>query len=462
MACAAWTYIFIRAYAVGFTHDECLSLQIVKGQRYLAATANNHLLNTWLMRLSYLLLGDSEFALRLPGVLSFGGYAYFAGRWVTKSARWEWTLLGGVLMLGNPYLLDFFSLARGYGMSLAFAMAALWYVQRAIEQREQRLFLKHASLSMGCAVLSAYACLLLLNLCIALALIIVWQYLRKFSFSRLDVAYGLASVALFLVMVPLVLLILKLKNSDELYFGGNEGFVANTVSILIHRSIYDSYYGEAFWQHLRDAIVWMFGLIGLVAAIRRFNGRISTLWLISALMVIASLLEHRLFNIPYPIERTSLIFLLLWNLLFWSMIEDVFSLFNGVKSKVLSVCLALMLIGPLSLDLSRNLNTRYAHDWKEDAHVPEMMQRLKLYASQVRSDSVVLSNTWTMEPSINYYRQRLGMSDDWIAHRSGVDSMSVYVICNWSDLQEKQFLSGYVIDMWFADNKTMLLKRRNS
>src|ERR1041384_8080773 len=71
-------YIIIRAKVISLTWDEANTFwEYVRTPHWFTQdfnymSANNHLLNTWLMKFSVGLFGESEFALRLPNVLAGG------------------------------------------------------------------------------------------------------------------------------------------------------------------------------------------------------------------------------------------------------------------------------------------------------------------------------------------------------------------------------------------------------
>src|ERR1051326_3454816 len=125
-----FAYIVARVCMLSFTHDEAFTyLHYVRCSwetiNHLTYT-NNHLLNTWLMKFCNNLFGNSEFSLRLPNVLSYILFLHFSRKLllVVTDAR---LALGGWLFLNlNPFVLDFFSLARGYGISLGFFMMGLY------------------------------------------------------------------------------------------------------------------------------------------------------------------------------------------------------------------------------------------------------------------------------------------------------------------------------------------------
>ena len=87
-------------------------------------TANHHPLNSWLMYLETKTLGVQPVFLRLHSVLAYLIYAFFSFRIVQY---WQkntiFALFIWLILQFNPFLLDFFSLARGYGMATAFATA---------------------------------------------------------------------------------------------------------------------------------------------------------------------------------------------------------------------------------------------------------------------------------------------------------------------------------------------------
>src|SRR5262245_60987655 len=125
--------------------------------------ATNHFLNTALTRGSYLIAGGSELVLRLPNLI---GYAMFMGLSLLILTRWARPLVAtaGFLLLNlNPYVLDFFTLSRGYGMSLGFLMGSLHYVLKAIEhlrvREDTRRDTSLAFVFAGAAVMANFALL---------------------------------------------------------------------------------------------------------------------------------------------------------------------------------------------------------------------------------------------------------------------------------------------------------------
>src|SRR5262249_42620444 len=87
-------YSAYRGYRLSFTHDESVSYTIVVGDPTWKGTANNHPLNTRLMKWGFELFGPKEWALRLPNVLSHLLYLSF-GVMLLRSLRSGWLALAG-------------------------------------------------------------------------------------------------------------------------------------------------------------------------------------------------------------------------------------------------------------------------------------------------------------------------------------------------------------------------------
>src|SRR5262249_30947940 len=94
----------------------------------------NENLNSILGRVSIKLFGSSEFAIRLPAVL--GGflcfYALFRLCWLLFGDT-PWLLFTIGLNSLNPFLLDYFSAARGYGLGIAFWTWGMYAVARYLQ-----------------------------------------------------------------------------------------------------------------------------------------------------------------------------------------------------------------------------------------------------------------------------------------------------------------------------------------
>ncbi len=131
-------YAVLRALRVSLTIDEAITFnEYVSrgfGGLFRIDTANNHILNTLLTWLTTRIAGTGVFALRLPNLASHILYLVFSVRLLDRYLRGAAAVAGFVVLNANPYVLEFFSLSRGYGISLGLLMASLYYLFRFMDE----------------------------------------------------------------------------------------------------------------------------------------------------------------------------------------------------------------------------------------------------------------------------------------------------------------------------------------
>jgi uncharacterized membrane protein len=147
--------LIYRAANISMTHDEAQTFfSYLDGpwSMTLDYDPNNHILNTFLMKLSILAFGTSTFVLRIPALL--GGLVYmgaasgFCKRLLAGQKPWVVWLVFAALTL-NPILLDYFSRARGYSLALGFLMAGVFFCYRALQGDTATTVYLTASLCFG-------------------------------------------------------------------------------------------------------------------------------------------------------------------------------------------------------------------------------------------------------------------------------------------------------------------------
>ncbi len=95
--------------------------------------ATNHFLNTALAKVCTQIAGGSEFVLRVPNLLGYAMFMIFSVLILRRYVRPFIATTGFLLLNLNPYVLDFFTLSRGYGLSLGFLMAAMFWAFRCLD-----------------------------------------------------------------------------------------------------------------------------------------------------------------------------------------------------------------------------------------------------------------------------------------------------------------------------------------
>ena len=164
-------FLIVRAAGASFTIDEAGTylnyLDAPPMTMFNFNVANNHLVNTLLAKLSSVLAGSSEFVLRLPNLLAYAAYFLFSFLILHRVIKKKLLVLPGCLLLSlNPYVLDFFSLCRGYGLSLAFMTASLFFFFAFVNSPSDRS--RGLRLSLVTALLAVMCNFSLLNVYLSL------------------------------------------------------------------------------------------------------------------------------------------------------------------------------------------------------------------------------------------------------------------------------------------------------
>ena len=139
-------YIVVRASVLSITHDEALTVIYQGTKSYLdiflykkGNHPNNQLINSLLMRFGIGVFGYKDIVIRIAGLI--GGLLYIV--WAYKLSRklFSRTFLFPLslsLLILNPYVLDFFSLARGYSLALGFLIISLLFFFNRYEDKEPK------------------------------------------------------------------------------------------------------------------------------------------------------------------------------------------------------------------------------------------------------------------------------------------------------------------------------------
>lgn len=231
IALLTFLYVAIRAALVPLTHDEAATFQTyVLTGRYLPYLAHwdagNHLLITAIGRGCYLLLGPAPLSLRAFNVAGFVLYAWYAWR-ITRDVRDGLIRsISAAALLLCPFVLDFFSLFRGYGASLAFLLMAVFHASRSMRTG--------ARTDLAWMLLA----LLLANLA-SLSLLIIWCmglvgacYAIATKCRRDPVAWGLWLVLGGVPLTAAARYSMELAERGLLYYGTPDGLLRGTLPSL--------------------------------------------------------------------------------------------------------------------------------------------------------------------------------------------------------------------------------------
>ena len=215
-----------RAYAIPFTHDEAstwLNYRYINVWSCISnpacwGTANNHWLNTLLLQWSASIFGEAAWALRLPNVLAGFGYLICAALLCARYTKNYALQCAGFLVLSaHVYLLDFFSLARGYGLMASGVIWGLYALLRYIEKFELR-WLLISQFALSFAILANFTALL--PWAAVLAGWFLWMVIKK-KYSLL-LLHGISWMVHSVILFSLLYFPIKtLAKSGEFAWGAN-------------------------------------------------------------------------------------------------------------------------------------------------------------------------------------------------------------------------------------------------
>jgi len=415
-----FSYVLIRAIVLCITWDEAYTyIEFARNgkillEKYDLMSANNHILNTGLMMLFTKLFGASEIVMRIPSLLALVVFLFYSAKLVKNIGNFWLALVSFLVMTVNPYLLDFFCMARGYGLSIGLMMCSIYYFYLLhVEEKKNT----NAVVSILVACLAVLANFVLLNYCVVLFGLIVLLYLYKSMSSGssgkdkfLSLIKGLALPAflmllLFLFVVPVAI---KLKEAGALFFGGERGFWADTISTITDRSFYEL--GYNYWlQRLAKGFVFMIlAGVSVFALMKIFKKQLrgNTLFLISLLLLLglcslSTIVQHRLMGNPFLLDRTALFLVVLFNLIFVFFIAE----FSKEKKQIASI-MYLSAVAVL-FHFGRSVNFSYVLEWKLDASTKEMLADLEeIKVIPGGKETVSVGIPLIFDPAINFYREK--------------------------------------------------------
>ncbi|MEO8590304.1 MAG: hypothetical protein ABI432_13100 [Flavobacteriales bacterium] len=371
LAAVVLGYVALRAFVVPVIHDEARTFQmyVLTGDWLpfeAVWDAGNHVLVTGLAQISYALFGSGLLALRMWSVLAFPLYALYTWRVGTMivSPMVRWCLW--MALLCAPFLLDFFSLFRGYGLAMAFLLMAVYHGARFTATGTNR----HLRLALAAMAFAAFGSLsLLIMWCALLAGLSVATFRWKATVRDRRYTMGLITL---LGIAPLVfagVFSVRLAEHDALYFGSDLGLFKGTIG-----SIAQYFLGSnASWIFV--AIALLFITVSVIAARswrNIFTAPPAALMITCAVLLFADLAGRVVlgegFGVLYPTDRTAMQLVPLFLILFALALDRYATRHVAIRSAAL-----IMLVFPVRTLLTANFD-RTAY-WPEQA-IPEVFFRL--------------------------------------------------------------------------------------
>jgi len=313
-----WIYLIFRAILIQPMHDEIATFYyFVQPRQFIPYhsdwTTNNHVLNSTLTFVSFHLFGSSPLALRLPNLLFFPLFGFFIWKISAflRSPLMKWGFLISLLFIHN--YLEFFAMSRGYGLALTFLAGSIWFTMRIFDTPD----VKNQILAIVFGVLSVSAILININ-----SFIVVMGLLLLKSVSGKNPRTILSTIAVIILgiipMLAAVRYLFDLNSAGRLDYGGTEGFWTTSVKDLT-----SMLFGK--WSFLADTYLILLLLLIAVAVVmvlvrnttlqKNLRLLLTPQWVFFFLLtgnLAGFFLEHHLFGVLYPGNRTSMQLIILF------------------------------------------------------------------------------------------------------------------------------------------------------
>jgi len=458
--------IIYKAINVPVTYDE-----VVTWQRYTTGTSlsdimlnpdgssNNHILNSLAIKATQFVWGNTPLTLRLPNIIAFLllVISVFAlARNYFSHTPWLFWLPFFVILL-NPYLIDFFSLARGYGMANAFMAGSITGLLLFSSLRQMKWYY----LSLVLAMLAAYGNFTFLVYWAAIHILFAGMLITGDFDSKL--IKRILSATAFWAIAFVALCITPLKNIQQCIqstFGDRTSFYYDTILSETNRFNY----GKPFFG-LSDKILSMLICIaGLAAGLNflyklrnglrtAFTDPFCITFLLLVLVWLANMLQVYGFKTSYLSGRTALLYYVLFAFVLVFFIRDI-AIHKLLRIQIATAFLSLLLIW----HFISAANLTSAYEWSFDAYTYDVMHHIKDYRSKhPETKAIELNLTGFLSPSFTYYVSTHPTS--WFSlsplKNAGIDttSQSLYYYTTADHITD---LKNYVVVKTFRPNGILL------
>jgi hypothetical protein len=368
---------------------------------------NNHILNTLLTKGFLLLFGNEQWAARLPNLLSFILYAFAIFRICKAVLKSEsiFFIPAAILFIANPYLLDFFGLCRGYGMSCALCTLSVSYLISGYSTLEK----KHIWTALILSILASYANFTLLVFWCSTVLITWFYFFAQFK-NKLGLLFKPTLIISIISIIYIALIAIplhKMQSTDQFQYWTSSGFYKETILPLIIHSLYGSH--RNIFLHFNSIAFIVIGivLINFIYVIYRFahsqfqiNSFFRPVFVTTSIILLTAginILQSLIFHTPNLNGRTALFFYPL----FISAFVTTLGLFSKIKISFLKRGIAIIITFVCLFQLSDTMSLKSVREWWFDANTFKVIEFLK---NTNNNQDVSLKTNWLFHPSFYFYK----------------------------------------------------------
>lgn len=380
----------IRCITVPFTGDEISTFfYFIQSGKFLPYSShvdtNNHILNSCLSWVCFHLFGASPFSLRLPNLLALLVLICAVYR-ISKQLihiHSRLVLVAGFLI--SFHWLSFYSLCRGYGISMAFLVLSIFNLIEYFKTNQY----KNLLLFCLCTQIAVSANLILVIIVVIFTFsIIVFQFLNRKLFRVENIIVLFIHITLLVSWIKFSFFLQSnfLHPNQNIFAGASNGYWNVTFVSLI-----DLLTGITNrWVPI--FILCTFLALMVIVAVQNFKKVTSNIQnvfspsLFYALLFVAAVLTfytmQKLFNVSYPENRMGLFFYVF----FVITLVYTFDQFRGITVEILSGFIFLIML----IHFSVNINFR-KHSYRFYDVIPEQFFTRLLKEQKLNPEKITIS-----------------------------------------------------------------------
>ena len=382
------------------THDETLTIINAENNGFWEImmfpdpAPNNHILNTVITKMFISVFGTSIWSVRLPNVLFFLFYAYAVFRLTRFTFGKNSTLFvpATLFFIISPYLLDFFSLCRGYGMACSLCTLSVAFLMEGFQLNKNKLIW----MSFGTALFSAYANFSLIFFLGAIGVFGFIYFLKNQSALKNIAILSTISIAfILLIIIP----VLKMRTTGQFEEWEKGNFFSNTLYPLIRHSTYDTKFLFLQLTELLSVLtvaIVFFNLINILLHRKNLMKPYSIATLVLVLTVIINHIICWNTDTPFLNARMSLFYLPLFSIVFVTSIQHYSPVINQRIKPTLSSLMAIIILIQVSITYKPNS----IREWSFDSNTFAVID----YINEHKTSTVVsLEADWLFHPSLSFH-----------------------------------------------------------
>ncbi len=414
-----------RAMEASFTHDESYTylyyprLPVSDLVLHTEPFTNNHLLNSLLMKFSSLVFGVSEFTLRLPNVLALLLYFFFLYMifWPLSVAV---SVTAFTMLATNPYMMELFSLARGYGLSWGFLLTGAYYLLKIYETWRIKYIILF-QLAFLLATLSSFPVVTTYAASLG-ALILLWAKDHRAGVEAADrrslfSIIGLTALNCMLLAIPVIQVL-----NEKLDFGGKDGFVRSTGASIVNglwfKGIPDRFLVPVFF------VITLVLFAGAIRYFRRERGNERS-WILFSLVALGTfiiiMLQNVILGIDLPIQRFALYMVPV------SALPIAYAIDSSSRSKWVGVCALVVLSARPVIHFFKDFGVEHSVEWQYDVSTKDAMRAIRDHLERKPTDLPVrIGANWLFEPTMNFYREIWHLVSIEQIDRTGISDRDAY------------------------------------